>query len=153
MKKHVIKNLDETKQLAEKIAAFLEPSDILCLTGDLGAGKTTFSQYLAAALGVTEHVTSPTFNIVNVYEGRMPVYHFDVYRISDSDEMYDIGYEEYFFGNGVCLVEWADIVRDLLPDEAIWMDIRFDKEGHRVIHIHSDSQETEARLTGEEHSL
>ena len=89
------------------------------LNGDLGVGKTVFTQGVAAGLGITEHINSPTFTIVQVYEsGRLPFYHFDVYRIGDVEEMDEIGYEDYFFGNGLCIVEWAERIKELIPAEA-----------------------------------
>lgn len=110
---------EETFALGKKIGEQAFPGMILSLTGDLGVGKTVFTQGLAAGLGITEPVNSPTFTIVQVYEsGRLPFYHFDVYRIGDIEEMDEIGYEDYFYGNGICLVEWADLIQELLPEEA-----------------------------------
>ena len=101
------------RQLGEK--AF--PGQVITLTGDLGVGKTVFTQGLAKGLGIEEPVNSPTFTIVQVYDGgRLPFYHFDVYRIGDIEEMDEIGYEDYFYGEGVCLIEWADLIRELLPE-------------------------------------
>lgn len=111
------------RQLGEK--AF--PGQVITLTGDLGVGKTVFTQGLAKGLGIEEPVNSPTFTIVQVYdEGRLPLYHFDVYRISCEEEMEDTGYEEYFYGEGVCLVEWAELVKELIPAEAVWITIEKD---------------------------
>ena len=102
------------KQLGEKAKA----GEIYCLNGDLGVGKTVFTQGFAKGLGIQEAVNSPTFTIVQVYEeGRIPFYHFDVYRIADIEEMYEIGYEEYFYGEGVCFIEWAELIRELLPKQ------------------------------------
>ena len=102
------------RQLGEK--AF--PGQVITLTGDLGVGKTVFTQGLAKGLGIEEPVNSPTFTIVQVYEeGRLPLYHFDVYRIGDIEEMDEIGYEDYFYGEGVCLIEWADLIREILPEQ------------------------------------
>lgn len=96
-----------------------KPGEIYTLSGDLGVGKTVFTQGVAAGLGITEHVNSPTFTIVQVYEsGRLPFYHFDVYRIGEVDEMEEIGYEDYFYGNGLCIVEWAERIRELIPAQA-----------------------------------
>lgn len=93
---------------------------IIALIGDLGTGKTTLTKSIAAGLGVTEPVTSPTFTIIKEYRsGRLPLFHFDVYRIGDIDEMYELGYEEYFFGDGLCVIEWADLIEDLIPDDAM----------------------------------
>ena len=98
----------DTYELGEKIGQMAKPGMVISLTGDLGVGKTVFTQGVAAGLGITEPVNSPTFTIVQVYtQGRLPFYHFDVYRINDIDEMYEIGCEEYFYGEGVCFIEWA----------------------------------------------
>lgn len=103
--------------------------EIFLLNGDLGVGKTVFSKGLGKGLGVLEPISSPTFTIVSIYEsGRLPFYHFDVYRISDIEEMDEIGYEDYFFGNGVCLIEWADLIRELLPPNSISINIEKDLE-------------------------
>ena len=96
--------------------------------GDLGAGKTAFVQGLAKALGITSHITSPTFTIINEYEGRLPLYHFDVYRIADCDEMYEIGYDEYINGDGVCIIEWAELIEDIFPDKYYKITILKDDE-------------------------
>ena len=109
----------DTFETAKKIAEESASGQIYCLDGDLGAGKTVFAKGFAAGLGITEPVTSPTFTIIKeYYGGRLPLYHFDVYRISDIDEMYAIGYEEYFFGSGICLVEWSDLIGELIPRDA-----------------------------------
>ncbi len=106
-----------------------KPGDIYTLNGDLGVGKTVFSQGLAKGLGIAEPISSPTFTIVQVYEeGRLPFYHFDVYRIGDAEEMEEIGYQDYFYGNGVCLIEWADLIREILPEKAIPVLIEKDLE-------------------------
>ena len=106
-----------------------KPGDIYCLDGDLGVGKTVFTQGFAAGLAITEPVNSPTFTIVQVYEeGRLPLYHFDVYRIGDPEEMDEIGYEDYFFGNGVSLIEWASLIDELLPENAARILIEKDVE-------------------------
>ena len=108
------------RQLGEK--AF--PGQVITLTGDLGVGKTVFTQGLAKGLGIEEPVNSPTFTIIQIYEsGRLPLYHFDVYRIADVEEMDEIGYEDYFFGDGVCLIEWAELIRDILPEQCVEVTI------------------------------
>jgi len=110
----------DTKAFGLQIAEKLEKGSILALTGDLGTGKTTLTRYIAAGLGVSEEITSPTFTIVHEYRsGRLPLYHFDVYRIGDEEEMYELGYEEYFYGDGVTIVEWADIIEGLIPADAL----------------------------------
>lgn len=107
----------ETYDLGKKIGEQLSPGSVLTLVGDLGVGKTVFSQGLAEGLEITEPVNSPTFTIIQIYEGgRLPFYHFDVYRIGDISEMDEIGYEDYFWGDGVCLIEWANLIEEILPE-------------------------------------
>lgn len=110
---------EETFEVGRKFGQTAKPGEIYTLNGELGVGKTVFTQGVAAGLGITEHVNSPTFTIVQVYEsGRLPFYHFDVYRIGDAAEMDEIGYEDYFFGNGLCIVEWAERIKELIPTDA-----------------------------------
>ena len=117
----------ETAALGEEMGKNAQRGQIYCLTGDLGTGKTVFTKGFAAGLGVTDHVTSPTFTIVNEYhDGRLPFYHFDVYRIGDIEEMEEIGYDDYFFGNGICLIEWAELIEEILPDNVISITIEKD---------------------------
>ena len=109
----------ETFDLGEKLGNVAKSGQIICLNGDLGVGKTVFTQGFAKGLEIEENVNSPTFTIIQVYEeGRLPLYHFDVYRIGDPEEMYEIGYEEYFFGDGVCLIEWSKLIEELIPGNA-----------------------------------
>ena len=120
---------EETFEVGRTIGMNAKPGQIYTLTGDLGVGKTVFTQGVAAGLGITEPVNSPTFTIIQEYEdGRLPFYHFDVYRIGDIEEMDEIGYEDYFYGNGVCLIEWADLIRELLPEETGRITIEKDLE-------------------------
>jgi len=109
--------------IGRKIGSVLEKGNIICLDGQLGAGKTLMSKALAVSLGVDEYVTSPSYTIINEYSGDLPVYHFDVYRIDDIDEMYELGYEDYFYGEGVCIIEWASMILDLLPDDCLFVRI------------------------------
>lgn len=110
---------EETFAVGRELGRLAKPGEIYTLDGDLGVGKTVFTQGMAEGLDVTEHVNSPTFTIVQVYEsGRLPFYHFDVYRIGDIEEMDEIGYEDYFFGDGVCIVEWAELIAELIPSTA-----------------------------------
>ena len=119
----------DTFEFARQLGEQASPGEIYCLEGDLGTGKTVFAKGFAAGLGIREPVTSPTFNIVKEYEeGRLPLYHFDVYRIADPDEMYAIGYEDYFFGQGVCLVEWSSLIRELIPEGAVQILLEKDPE-------------------------
>ncbi len=114
----------ETFVLGEKIGKEAVPGSVYALLGDLGVGKTVFTKGFAKGLGISEHVSSPTFTILQVYdEGRLPLYHFDVYRIGDPEEMEEIGYEDYFFGDGVCLVEWANLIEELMPEQTTWIRI------------------------------
>ena len=107
---------EETFDLGFKLGQEAEAGQVYCLEGDLGVGKTVFAQGFAKGLGIAEAVNSPTFTILQSYEeGRLPFYHFDVYRIADVEEMDEIGYEDYFYGDGVCLIEWAELIEELLP--------------------------------------
>lgn len=108
---------EETAQLGEKIGRAAKPGEVYTLIGDLGVGKTVFTQGIAKGLDIKEAICSPTFTIVQVYEeGRLPFYHFDVYRIADVEEMDEIGYEDYFYGNGVTMIEWANLIEEILPE-------------------------------------
>lgn len=119
----------ETFALGQRIAAQAQAGQVFALVGDLGVGKTVFTKGMAAGLGIAEPVSSPTFTIVQVYEGgRLPFYHFDVYRIGDPEEMAEIGYEDYFYGEGVCLVEWANLIMELLPPQTVFITIDKDPE-------------------------
>ena len=120
---------EETYKIGEQMGREAKAGDVICLIGDLGVGKTVFTQGFAAGLGITEPVSSPTFTIVQTYdEGRIPFYHFDVYRIGDVEEMEEIGYDDYFFGEGVCLIEWAELIEELIPEGAISITIEKDLE-------------------------
>lgn len=111
----------ETQDVGIILGSILKKGDIVALEGELGVGKTVFVKGIAAALGVAEYVTSPTFVIMNEYKGRFPLYHFDVYRISDPQDMYDIGFDEYICSDGIVIIEWADLTREILPAEIIWI--------------------------------
>lgn len=118
-----------TYELGQAIGSECTPGQVYTLIGDLGVGKTVFTQGVADGLGISEPVNSPTFTIVQVYEeGRMPFYHFDVYRIGDPEEMEEIGYEDMFYGEGVCLIEWANLIEELLPEHYIQISIEKDLE-------------------------
>lgn len=119
------KNAEDTYRIGESLGKLLFPGSIICLTGDLGAGKTAFTQGIGKGLGVKEHVISPTYTIINEYTtGRIPLYHFDVYRLGSSDEMYELGCDEYLYGDGATVLEWADSVDDVIPAERLWITIR-----------------------------
>lgn len=119
----------ETLEFGRRLGEQAKPGQIFSLEGDLGVGKTVLTKGMAEGLGITEPVSSPTFTIVQVYEeGRMPFYHFDVYRIADPEEMDEIGYEDYFFGQGICLVEWANLIEELMPEHTVRICIEKDLE-------------------------
>ena len=121
------KNAKETFQLGKKIGKKALPGQIYTLNGDLGVGKTVFTQGVASGLEIGEPVNSPTFTILQEYEGgRLPFYHFDVYRIGDIEEMEEIGYDDYFFGEGICLIEWAQLIEEILPENVISVTIEKD---------------------------
>lgn len=124
----------ETRKLGYALGAMLMPGDVVSLTGDLGAGKTRFVQGVARGLGIDEPVTSPTFPIIKIYEGRLPLYHFDVFRLKTIAELEAIGYEEYFFGNGATIIEWGDKFREALPTD------------HLRLEIHRDLNDSERRF-------
>lgn len=128
MERYESYNEGDTLSLARKLGEAANEGDIFCLIGDLGVGKTVFSKGFAQGMGIDEHITSPTFTIVHEYEGVLPLYHFDVYRISDASEMDEIGYEEYFYGEGVCLIEWANIIPEIIPPSAKYITIEKDLE-------------------------
>ena len=118
---------EDTFEIGRKIAESAKPGQVYTLIGDLGVGKTVFTQGVAAGLGITEPVNSPTFTIVQIYEeGRMPFYHFDVYRIGDVEEMEEIGYQDCFYGEGICLIEWANLIEEILPEH--YRQIRIEKD-------------------------
>ncbi len=130
---------EETYELGRRLGSQAVPGQVFCLDGDLGVGKTVFTQGFAAGLGISEPVSSPTFTIVQQYEeGRLPLYHFDVYRIGDVSEMDEIGYEDCFYGEGVCLIEWSSLIEELLPLDAVHIRIEKDLErgfDYRRIHV------------------
>jgi len=122
---HTTNSTEETEALGRSLADALRPGDVIAFTGDLGAGKTAFTRGLASGLGIRTRVTSPTFTIVNEYEGgRLPLFHFDMYRLGSSEELFDIGWEDYLSRGGVCAVEWSEIVDGALEGAPIRVDIR-----------------------------
>lgn len=128
MLKIISKSEEQTYKLGEYIGKALQQGDIICLTGDLGAGKTAFTKGIGIGLDIKEFITSPTYTIINEYDGRISLFHFDVYRLEGVEEMYELGYEEYFFGDGAVVIEWADIVKDIIPQERLWITILRGKE-------------------------
>jgi len=138
MRKLIFNNLKETEEFGRKFAEELKANTVIALVGPLGAGKTTLTKSIAEGLGVTEMLSSPTFTIVCEYEtGRMPLFHFDVYRVNDPDELFEMGFEEYFYRGGVCLIEWANLVEDLLPENTITIKLDYgEDEDSRTIEIY-----------------
>ena len=127
---------EETEQLGEQLGRMLRPGSVVAYRGDLGMGKTAFTRGLARGLGCTCRVTSPTFTIVNEYSGALPLFHFDMYRLDSSDELFDIGWEDYLSRGGVCAVEWSERVEDALPDDTLWVSIaRGNGENDRIITV------------------
>lgn len=144
MVKKICSNEMETKAFGAKFAQILQYGDFIALDGDLGAGKTFLSQVIIKNLGIDDYVTSPSYTIVNEYDN---IYHFDVYRIDDLEEMYEIGYEEYFFSDGICLVEWASMVEELLPEQHYKIQIQHgDSFNERIITIKGTTSQLEQRL-------
>ena len=135
---YISKNSADTKKIAAEFVKTLHEGDVICMYGDLGAGKTAFAQGLAQGLNIGEPITSPTFTIVNEYYGDLPLYHFDVYRIADPDEMYEVGYEEYVYGDGISVIEWAELIEDIFPEKRYNVTIKKDmaeSEDYRKIII------------------
>lgn len=133
MKSIYLENENATSILGQKLGKALFKGAILCLNGDLGAGKTALTKSLALGLNIKDDITSPTFTIVNEYEdGRLKLNHFDVYRIGSSDEMYDIGFEEYLNSDGVCIIEWSNIIEDILPSERLDINISYQDMGRNI---------------------
>lgn len=129
---YTVHNVEETYAMATLLAKYVQAGDVIALVGDLGAGKTTFTQGLAKGLGIMEQVNSPTFTIIKEYEGRLPLYHMDVYRLTGEE---DLGFDEYFSGDGVTVVEWPSQIAALLPEELLWIEIRATKDDERQIRL------------------
>lgn len=132
-----LNNEEDTRALGLEIADALEPGDIVALIGDLGTGKTALTKYIAEGLGIKEEISSPTFTIVKEYKsGRLPLYHFDVYRLGSGEELLDIGAEEMLEGDGVCVIEWADIAADVLPADALVVKLDYGEDaGSRFVEL------------------
>ncbi len=134
--KFISKSEKDTYKIAKKFERTLSGGEVVILNGDLGAGKTTFTKGLAKALGITENVTSPTFTLMNIYtSGRLKLYHFDMYRIEDESEAQELGLDEFFYGNGVCMIEWAENIKNMLPKNLITINITKLGENEREIEI------------------
>ena len=127
---YVSDSCEHTEKIAYDFSKQLKSGDVVCIYGDMGVGKTAFVHGLAKGLGINEPITSPTFTIVNEYYGKFTLYHFDVYRIDDPDEMYEIGYDEYIDGDGVCVIEWPQLIDDILPQKRYNVSISKDYSKH-----------------------
>lgn len=142
--KYIVKSVEETMAIGIKLGSLCNAGDIICLTGDLGTGKTHMTKGIAQGIGIKDHITSPTFTIVNEYHsGRLKLYHFDVYRVNDPDEIYAIGFDEYIFSDGVSIIEWSNYIEELIPEEHISINIEKlnDKgESYRAITINGYGQ-------------
>ncbi len=129
-----LKDIKQTELFGQRLGRLLEKGDVVCLNGDLGAGKTTLSKSIGEGLEVEDYITSPTFAIMNQYNGRIPLYHFDVYRLEGWHQLEDIGAEDYFYGNGVCLIEWAETIQEYLPKDRLEIRLSFGiNEGERAL--------------------
>ena len=143
MKEILSLSAEQTFNIGLILGKILKKGDIVCLSGDLGTGKTAFVGGIAKAFSIDSYITSPTFTIVNEYSGEIPLYHFDVYRIGDIDELYDIGFEEYLYSDGVVVIEWAELVKDAIPEENIWIEITKD------LSIGTDARKIKIEFKGE----
>jgi tRNA threonylcarbamoyladenosine biosynthesis protein TsaE len=124
---------EETKKIGKEIGKLARPGDLLAFYGELGAGKTCFIQGISQQLEVKDYVTSPSFTIINEYQGKIPIYHFDLFRLNSAEEILELGYEEYFYGEGLTVIEWAEKIEQLLPREHLKIDIKFKDRYERII--------------------
>lgn len=143
-----LNNMSETKAFAYILARLVLPGDVICLSGDLGAGKTALTQQLARGLEVPEscYVTSPSFSIMQEYPGRIPLYHFDFYRLSDETEVEDLGFEEFFYLSGLCVIEWSERAGALIPDTRLLLKMTIANESARRVEIDFGNGSWEERL-------
>lgn len=133
--KITVNNLKDTEMVGKIIGRNLTNGTVLCLDGDLGAGKTTLTQFIAKEFGINEYLTSPTFTIIKEYEGKLPFYHMDVYRIESEEDMYDLGYDEYIYSEGVTIIEWSHKIKNILPKNRINIEIQRVGDNQRILHI------------------
>jgi len=133
----ILRGLKDMETFGKEFSKNLNPGSVIALVGPLGAGKTTLTQSIARGLGISEKLTSPTFTIIQEYEsGRLPLYHFDVYRVYDPEELFEMGFEDYLRRDGVCIIEWADLIEDMLPEDTIRINLDYtENEGERSLII------------------
>ena len=129
----ITKSPEETKKIGKEVGKLARPGDLLAFYGELGAGKTCFIQGISQQLEVKDYVTSPSFTIINEYQGKIPIYHFDLFRLNNAEEILELGYEEYFYGEGLAVIEWAEKIEQLLPKEHLKIDIKFKNYHKRII--------------------
>ena len=129
----ITKSSEETKNLGEELSKLTKPGDLLAFYGELGAGKTCFIQGISRGLKVKDYVTSPSFTIINEYQGKIPIYHFDLFRLDNAEEILELGYKEYFYGEGLTVIEWAEKIEQLLPKEHLKIEIKFKDRYQRTI--------------------
>lgn len=144
--KIIANDLKDTEKLGKIIAKCLEKGTVICLDGELGAGKTSLTQFIAEEFGVKEYIVSPTFTIIKEYEGKLPFYHMDVYRIGSEDDMYELGFDEYIYSEGVTIIEWADLIRAILPQERVNIKIIRIDDRKREISIEGEGPAYEKLL-------
>lgn len=140
----ISRNAQETKQLAQSLAGLLDEGCLITLSGQLGAGKTTFTQGLAVGLHIKKNVTSPTFTLLKIYQGDLPLYHIDAYRLEGLDQ--DLGFEEYIDGDGICVIEWSNFIENLLPTECLNIDLNIMDNGYRQLVFHAKGKKYERIL-------
>jgi len=129
----ITKSPEETKNIGKEVGKIVIPGDLLAFYGELGAGKTCFIQGISQELEVKDYVTSPSFTIINEYQGKIPIYHFDLFRLNNAEEILELGYQEYFYGEGLTVIEWAEKIEQLLPKEYLKIDIKFKDFYKRII--------------------
>lgn len=153
--KFILENREKTKKFGEFLGSILKKGDVICLNGDLGTGKTTMSKSIGLGMGINDYITSPTFTIINEYYGSLNLYHFDTYRLSSDADVEYLGFDEYFYGDGVCIIEWADRIKDALPEDYIEINLnRIDEEKRdvEIVAVGKRSQEILKELEDNEKS-
>lgn len=133
--KKILANIEQTYEFGYSLGKLLIAGDVICLNGNLGAGKTTLSKSIAKGMGIDDYITSPTFTIINEYYSNLNLYHFDTYRLEENSDVFYLGFDEYFYGNGVCIIEWAEKIKDALPEDYLELNIKSIDEFSREVEI------------------